>query len=104
MWQNNLERAEMIKRKVIHMQYPVNQFSEYSITSANEPASPDAVRYYELNDFSFNKENKARWNNVELIDCFEFVNQVDNPVQQSPDDYFIQILRALQQKNKRKNF
>ena len=35
------------------MQYPVNQFSEYSITSANEPASPDAVRYYELNDFSF---------------------------------------------------
>ncbi|MDZ5574574.1 hypothetical protein U1295_00900 [Enterococcus cecorum] len=50
----------MIKRKVIHMQYPVNQFSEYSITSANEPASPDAVRYYELNDFSFNKENKAR--------------------------------------------
>ncbi|XBG73911.1 hypothetical protein V4S28_05495 [Enterococcus cecorum] len=94
----------MIKRKVIHMQYPVNQFSEYSITSANEPTSPDAVRYYELNDFSFNKENKARWNNVELIDCFEFVNQVDNPVQQSPDDYFIQILRALQQKNKRKNF
>lgn len=95
----------MIKRKVIHMQYPVNQFSEYSITSTNEPASPDAVRYYELNDFSFNKENKARWNNVELIDCFELVNQVDNnPVQQSPDDYFIQILRALQQKNKRKNF
>ena len=91
----------MIKRK----QYPVNQFSEYSITSANEPASPDAVRYYELNDFSFNKENKSRWNNVELIDCFELVNQVDNnPVQQSPDDYFIQILRALQQKNKRKNF
>ena len=94
----------MIKRKVIHMQYPVNQFSEYLITSANEPASPDAVRYYELNDFSFNKENKARWNNVELIDCFELVNQVDNPVQQSPDNYFIQILRALQQKNKRKNF
>lgn len=95
----------MIKRKVIHMQYPVNQFSEYSITSANEPASPDAVRYYELNDFSFNKENKARWNNEELIDCFELVNQVDNnPVQQFPDDYFIQILRALQQKNKRKNF
>lgn len=86
----------MIKRRVIHMQYPVNQFSEYSITSANEPASPDAVRYYELNDISFNKENKARWNNVELIDCFEFVNQVDNPVQQSSDDYFIQILRALQ--------
>ena len=83
------------------MQYPVNQFSEYSITSANEPASPDAVRYYELNDFSFNKENKARWNNVELIDCFELVNQVYNPVQQSPDDYFIQILRALHQKNKR---
>lgn len=95
----------MIKRKVIHMQYPVNQFSEYSITSANEPASPDAVRYYELNDFSFNKENKVRWNNVELIDCFELVNQVyNNPVQQFPDDYFIQILRALQQKNKRKNF
>lgn len=95
----------MIKRKVIHIQYPVNQFSEYSITSANEPASPDAVRYYELNDFSFNKENKSRWNNVELIACFELVNQVDNnPVQQSPDDYFIQILRALQQKNKRKNF
>ena len=95
----------MIKRKVIHMQYPVNQFSEYSITSANEPASPDAVRYYELNDFSFNKENKSRWNNVELIDCFELVNQVDNnPVQQSPDDYFIQILPALQQKNKRKKF
>lgn len=95
----------MIKRKVIHMQYPVNQFSEYSITSANELASPDAVRYYELNDFSFNKENKARWNNVELIDCFELVNQVyNNPVQQFPDDYFIQILRALQQKNKRKNF
>ena len=95
----------MIKRKVIHMQYPVNQFSEYSITSANEPASPDAVRYYELNDFSFNKENKSRWNNVELIACFELVNQVDNnPVQQSPDDYFIQILCALQQKNKRKNF
>ena len=95
----------MIKRKVIHMQYPVNQFSEYSITSANEPASPDAVRYYELNDFSFNKENKSRWNNVELIACFELVNQVDNnPVQQSPDDYFIQILRALQQKNKRTNF
>ncbi|CAI3256315.1 hypothetical protein CIRMBP1230_00090 [Enterococcus cecorum] len=91
----------MIKRKVIHMQYPVNQFLEYSITSVNEPASPDAVRYYELNDFSFNKENKARWNNVELIDCFELVNQVYNPVQQSPDDYFIQILRALQQKNKR---
>ncbi|CAI3277674.1 hypothetical protein CIRMBP1197_00312 [Enterococcus cecorum] len=91
----------MIKRKVIHMQYPVNQFSEYSITSVNEPASPDAVRYYELNDFSFNKENKARWNNVELIDCFELVNQVYNPVQQSPDDYFIQILCALQQKNKR---
>lgn len=91
----------MIKRKVIHMQYPVNQFSEYSITSVNEPASPDAVRYYELNDFSFNKENKARWNNVELIDCFELVNQVYNPVQQSPDDYFIQILRALKQKNKR---
>lgn len=95
----------MIKRKVIHMQYPVNQFSEYSITSANEPASPDEVRYYELNDFSFNKENKARWNNVELIDCFELVNQVyNNPVQQFPDDYFIQILRALQHKNKRKNF
>lgn len=94
----------MIKRKVIHMQYPVNQFSEYSITIANEPAFPYAVRYYELNDFSFNKENKARWNNVELIDCFELVNQVDNPVQQSPDDYFIQILRALKQKNKRKNF
>ena len=95
----------MIKRKVIHMQYPVNQFLEYSITSVNEPACPDAVRYYELNDFSFNKENKARWNNVELIACFELVNQVDNnPVQQSPDDYFIQILRALQQKNKRKNF
>lgn len=95
----------MIKWKVIHMQYPVNQFSEYSITSANEPASPDAVRYYELNDFSFNKENKARWNNVELIDCFELVNQVyNNPVQQFPNDYFIQILRALQQKNKRKNF
>lgn len=95
----------MIKRKVIHMQYPVNQFSEYSIASANEPASPDEVRYYELNDFSFNKENKARWNNVELIDCFELVNQVyNNPVQQFPDDYFIQILRALQQKNKRKNF
>ena len=94
----------MIKRKVIHMQYPVNQFLEYSINSVNEPASPDAVRYYELNDFSFNKENKARWNNVELIDCFELVNQVDNPVQQSPDNYFIQILRALQQKNKRKSF
>ena len=94
----------MIKRKVIHMQYPVNQISEYSITSANEPTSPDTVRYYGLNDFSFNKENKSRWNSVELIDCFDLVNQVDNPVQQSPDDYFIQILRALQQKNKRKNF
>ncbi|HJD16560.1 MAG TPA: hypothetical protein IAA34_10935 [Candidatus Enterococcus stercoripullorum] len=94
----------MIKRKVIHMQYPVNQFSEYSITSANEPTSPDAVRYYEWNDFSFNKVNKTRWNNVEFIDYFELVNQVDNPIQQSPDDYFIQILRALQQKNKRKIF
>ena len=86
------------------MQYPVNQFSEYSITSANEPTSPDAVRYYEWNDFSFNKVNKTRWNNVEFIDYFELVNQVDNPIQQSPDDYFIQILRALQQKNKRKIF
>lgn len=94
----------MIKRKVIHMQYPVNQFSEYSITSANEPTSPDAVRYYEWNDFSFNKVNKTRWNNVEFIDYFELVNQVDNQIQQSPDDYFIQILRALQQKNKRKIF
>ena len=53
-----------MKRKVIHMQYPVNQISEYSITSANEPTSPDTVRYYELNDFSFNKENKSRWNSV----------------------------------------
>lgn len=94
----------MIKRKVIHMQYPVNQISEYSITSANEPTSTDAVRYYEWNDFSFNKVNKTRWSNVEFIDCFELVNQVDNPIQQSPDDYFIQILRAIQQKNKRKNF
>ena len=86
------------------MQYPVNQISEYSITSANEPTSTDAVRYYEWNDFSFNKVNKTRWSNVEFIDCFELVNQVDNPIQQSPDDYFIQILRAIQQKNKRKNF
>lgn len=86
------------------MQYPVKRFSEYSMTSANEPASPEAVRYYELNEFSFNKENKEKWNHVKIIDCFELVNQVDNPLQQTPDDYFIQILRVLQQKNKSKKY